>query len=55
MTVADRDNMPYTQAFIQEVLRYGGTAPSSLPHKCTKDTVIQGHNIPEGKFISSIC
>lgn len=44
----DRVSMHYTQAFIQEVLRFSGLTGSALSHVCTADTVIQGHSIPKG-------
>jgi len=47
----DREEMHYTQGFIHEVLRCGGIAGNTLPHKCTADTVIGGHIIPEGRVL----
>ncbi|KAF6023453.1 CYP2E1 [Bugula neritina] len=47
----DREDMHYTQGFIHEVLRCGGIAGMTLPHKCTADTVIGGHIIPEGSVV----
>jgi len=47
----DREEMHYTQGFIHEVLRCGGIAGNTLPHKCTADTVIGGHLIPEGRVL----
>jgi len=34
------------------VLRCGGIAGMTLPHKCTADTVIGGHIIPEGRALA---
>ena len=47
--LADKDFMPFTQAFLQEVQRLGATSTTSLAHLCSRDTVIQGHNIPAGR------
>lgn len=47
--LVDRDSMPYTQAFIQEVFRCGATTPHSIPHRCSADTTIQGQLVPAGK------
>ena len=46
--LSDRDEMPYTQAVIYEVLRCGATAANSLPHLCTEDTVVDGQMVPAG-------
>ena len=47
--LGDKDSMPFTQAFLQEVQRLGAISCTSLPHICTKDTLVQGHNIPAGE------
>lgn len=43
--------MPYTEAFIREILRFETLVPSGLPHKAVMDTEFLGYNIPKGSFI----
>ncbi|KAI8492617.1 hypothetical protein Bbelb_296580 [Branchiostoma belcheri] len=47
-SVLDRASLPYTQATIQEILRYRPSATFSLPHATTADTTLQGYDIPAG-------
>lgn len=49
--LSDRQDMPYSEAVINEVLRCGNIVPLSLPHTATKDTVIGGYTIPKGVFV----
>ena len=39
--------MPYTSAFIQELLRFRTLAPLSVPHVATQDTEIDGYVFPK--------
>nr|XP_039250595.1 cytochrome P450 2F2-like isoform X3 [Styela clava] len=41
-----QDQMPYTRAFIQEILRYQSPVPLGLPHKTTSEITVQGFKIP---------
>uniref|UniRef100_A0A3B3WI37 Uncharacterized protein n=1 Tax=Poecilia mexicana TaxID=48701 RepID=A0A3B3WI37_9TELE len=43
--VADRKNLPYTDAVIHETQRMANIIPTSLPHKTTRDVTFQGHFI----------
>ncbi|XP_056397466.1 cytochrome P450 2F2-like [Hyla sarda] len=47
-TYEDRHYMPYTAAFINEVLRYADVIPLSLPHKLTADTQIGNYRFKKG-------
>ena len=46
--VQDSDKLPYTTAFIIEVLRNASIGPLSVPHKAVCDTSLSEYNIPHG-------
>ncbi|NXX42216.1 CP2DE protein, partial [Tricholaema leucomelas] len=50
-TMADQVNMPYTNAVIHEVQRFGDIVPVGLPHMTYRDTELQGFFIPKGTTI----
>ncbi|XP_049678025.1 cytochrome P450 2D14 isoform X2 [Accipiter gentilis] len=50
-TMKDQASMPYTNAVIHEVQRYGDVAPVGLPHMTYRDTKLQGFFIPKGTTI----
>ncbi|NXF85017.1 CP2DE protein, partial [Eubucco bourcierii] len=50
-TMADQLNMPYTNAVIHEVQRYGDIVPAGLPHMTYRDTELQGFFIPKGTTV----
>ena len=47
ISMANKADMPYTSAFIQEVYRYRTLAPLSVPHKTNADTILDGYIIPK--------
>ncbi|XP_029897411.1 cytochrome P450 2D17 isoform X2 [Aquila chrysaetos chrysaetos] len=50
-TMKDQASMPYTNAVIHEVQRYGDVVPIGLPHMTYRDTKLQGFFIPKGTTI----
>lgn len=48
----DRVNLPYTDAVIHEIQRFGNIAPLSLPHTTNKPIQLEGYTIP--KVVSPI-
>jgi hypothetical protein len=50
-TFADRDNLPYINAMVKELLRWHPVVPSNLTHVSTHDDTCQGYLIPKGSII----
>ncbi|NXO17456.1 CP2DR protein, partial [Oriolus oriolus] len=50
-TMNDQASMPYTNAVIHEVQRYGDIVPIGLPHMTYRDTELQGFFIPKGTTV----
>ncbi|XP_038051662.1 cytochrome P450 2J2-like [Patiria miniata] len=46
--IADKPELPYTEAVLCEIQRIGTISPLGLPHATTEDTTIAGYNIPKG-------
>ena len=46
--VQESDKLPYTMAFIIEVLRNASIGPLSIPRKAVCDTSLSGYDIPQG-------
>ncbi|XP_010079303.1 PREDICTED: cytochrome P450 2C18-like isoform X3 [Pterocles gutturalis] len=49
--VADRTQMPYTDAVVHEIQRFISLIPLALPHTVTKDTCFREYLIPKGTTI----
>nr|XP_054492955.1 cytochrome P450 2C19-like isoform X3 [Agelaius phoeniceus] len=49
--VADRTQMPYTDAVVHEIQRFISLIPLALPHTVTKDTSFRDYVIPKGTTI----
>ncbi|KAL7980691.1 hypothetical protein Chor_001845 [Crotalus horridus] len=47
-TMEDRLQMPYTEAVIHEIQRFGDILPLALPRRVTQDVQLRGYTIPKG-------
>ncbi|KAK2596620.1 hypothetical protein QQS21_006296 [Conoideocrella luteorostrata] len=50
-TFEDRDDLPYMQALVKEVHRWGPVVPMSVMHKADGDIEYNGYLIPRGSII----
>ncbi|KAM9325629.1 cytochrome P450 2F3-like [Gastrophryne carolinensis] len=53
-SIADRSNMPYTEATIFELMRICDVLPISLPRCTATDTVFRGYSIPKGTHVTPL-
>ncbi|KAI5623566.1 cytochrome P450, family 2, subfamily AD, polypeptide 2 [Silurus asotus] len=51
--IADKANMPYTEAVIHEIQRMGNIVPLGFPKMATKDTELGGFFIPKGTAVTT--
>jgi len=49
--LSDEPRLPYTAAFVKEVLRWGPPAPLGVPHRLMEDDVYRGLFIPAGTMV----
>jgi len=47
----DRENLPYINALVLEVLRWHSSSPTGLPHCVTEDDKHDGYLIPKGTMV----
>lgn len=47
----DRENLPYIDAIVKEILRWNPVGPMGLPHMTTEDDIYEGYLIPKGAVI----
>ncbi|XP_060067158.1 cytochrome P450 2J2-like [Ylistrum balloti] len=50
-SMADKQAMPYVEAFVMELLRHSDVAPIGLLHSANCDTYLDGYFIPKGTTI----
>ncbi|PIC23203.1 hypothetical protein B9Z55_016981 [Caenorhabditis nigoni] len=48
ITTADKNDLPYLNAYINESQRFTNLVPLNTQHATTRDTVINGYSIPRG-------
>ena len=46
--LADKSNLPFTEALLTEVLRWSIITPMGFPHQVTKGKSQGGYQLPEG-------
>ncbi|KGO45758.1 Cytochrome P450 [Penicillium expansum] len=50
-TMSDRQNLPYVDALIKEVMRWHPIAPLGVPHMATEEDEYNGYRIPKGAVL----
>ncbi|CAE6466716.1 unnamed protein product [Rhizoctonia solani] len=50
-TFEDRDELPYIERMIQEILRWRPAAALAIPHTCFEDDTYKGYHIPKGAIV----
>jgi len=48
---SDRDDLPYIDAVVKELLRWNPPLPIGLPYRATQDDIYRGYIIPAGATV----
>jgi len=48
---SDREDLPYIDAIVKEIIRWNPPPPIGVPSRVTQDDVYQGHFIPAGATV----
>ncbi|XP_038079209.1 cytochrome P450 2J6-like [Patiria miniata] len=51
--IADKPELPFTEAVLCEIQRINTVVPMAIPHLCSEDTTLMGYNIPKGTMVFS--
>ncbi|CAG7830552.1 unnamed protein product, partial [Allacma fusca] len=51
VTLADRPNLPYAEATLQEIFRKSSLVTTGLMHTAIKDATFAGYDIPKGTWV----
>ncbi|CAG7828731.1 unnamed protein product, partial [Allacma fusca] len=51
VTLADRHNLPYAEATLQEIFRKSSLVVTGVMHTATQDGTFAGYDIPKGTWI----
>ena len=54
-SLSDRQNMPYIEATILELMRYKTIVPLSVPRETSEETIVEGYTIPTGTMVRLCC
>jgi cytochrome P450 family 2 subfamily K len=49
--LSDRQDLPYMQALIMDIIRISDIHPIGVMHSPSQDTIIDGYHIPKGTFV----
>ncbi|KAF8531832.1 cytochrome P450 [Gautieria morchelliformis] len=52
-TFADRDNLPYIETLMKELMRWHTIGPMGIPHLTTESDVYNAYDIPKGSIVFS--
>ncbi|KAF7301611.1 hypothetical protein MIND_00726600 [Mycena indigotica] len=50
-TFADREDLPYVEALVKEVLRWHSVVPTGVVHRAMRDDIYEGYLIPKGALV----
>lgn len=47
----DRDELPYVNALVKEILRWHPVVPVNIAHVSSEDDICEGYTIPKGSSV----